>query len=68
MAAFVTEIFYGGSCINPPPEYIPQLREMTRRLGILWDLVTSGQELTPAAIKNQLKLAKREVESILHQK
>jgi taurine--2-oxoglutarate transaminase len=36
VAAFVTEIFYGGSCINPPPEYIPQLREMTRRLGILW--------------------------------
>jgi taurine--2-oxoglutarate transaminase len=32
----VTEIFYGGSCIHPPPEYIPQLREMTRRLGILW--------------------------------
>jgi taurine--2-oxoglutarate transaminase len=36
VAAFVTEIFYGGSCIHPPPEYIPQLREMTRRLGILW--------------------------------
>jgi taurine--2-oxoglutarate transaminase len=36
IAAFVTEIFYGGSCIHPPPEYIPQLREMTRRLGILW--------------------------------
>jgi taurine--2-oxoglutarate transaminase len=36
VAAFVTEIFYGGSSINPPPEYIPQLREMTRRLGILW--------------------------------
>jgi len=36
VAAFVTEIFYGGSAIDPPPEYIPQLREMTRRLGILW--------------------------------
>ncbi|RJP15678.1 MAG: aspartate aminotransferase family protein [Candidatus Abyssobacteria bacterium SURF_5] len=36
VAAVVTEIFYGGSAINPPPEYIPQLREMTRRLGILW--------------------------------
>ena len=36
VAAFITEIFYGGSAIDPPPEYIPQLREMTRRLGILW--------------------------------
>jgi taurine--2-oxoglutarate transaminase len=36
VAAVVTEIFYGGSAINPPPEYIPQLREMTRRLRILW--------------------------------
>ncbi len=36
VAAVVTEIFYGGSAINPPPEYIPQLRAMTRRLGILW--------------------------------
>ena len=36
VAAFVTEIFYGGSAIHPPAEYIPQLREMTRRLGILW--------------------------------
>lgn len=36
VAAFITEIFFGGSAIDPPPEYIPQLREMTRRLGILW--------------------------------
>lgn len=36
VAGFVTEIFYGGSAINPPDEYIPQLREMTRRHGILW--------------------------------
>jgi taurine--2-oxoglutarate transaminase len=36
VAAFITEIFFGGSAIDPPPEYIPQLREMTTRLGILW--------------------------------
>ncbi|MEW6443647.1 MAG: aspartate aminotransferase family protein [bacterium] len=36
VAAFVTEIYYGGSAIDPPAEYVPQLRELTRRLGILW--------------------------------
>lgn len=40
---------------------------LTRRLGILWDYVTSGKDASPEIIKEQLKLAKKEVESILAQ-
>jgi len=41
---------------------------LTRRLGILWDYVSAGKELKPETIREQLKLAKQEVESILGQK
>lgn len=36
VAAIITEIFHGATTIHPPAEYIPQIREMTKRLGILW--------------------------------
>lgn len=36
VAAMITEVVMGGGCVHPPAEYIPQIREMTRRLGILW--------------------------------
>jgi multiple sugar transport system substrate-binding protein len=41
---------------------------LTRRLGILWDYVTAGKDFKEETIKEQLKLAKQEVESILNQK
>lgn len=41
---------------------------LTRRFGILWDYVTGSKgELKKEEIKNQLELAKREVESVLAQ-
>ena len=40
---------------------------LTRRFGIMWDYVTSGAEYKPEKIREQLKLAKKEVESILNQ-
>jgi multiple sugar transport system substrate-binding protein len=40
---------------------------LTRRFGIMWDYVTSGSDYDPKKIRAQLKMAKREVESILNQ-
>ncbi|MBU0630744.1 MAG: sugar ABC transporter substrate-binding protein [Candidatus Margulisbacteria bacterium] len=40
---------------------------LTRRLGIMWDQATADNNYDPARIKKQLKLAKKEVESILNQ-
>jgi len=40
---------------------------LTRRFGILWDYVTSGEEYNPEKIREQLKLAKKEVETVLNQ-
>jgi len=40
---------------------------LTRRLGIMWDQATSDNNYDPARIKQQLKLAKKEVEAILNQ-
>lgn len=44
IAAVITEIMFGGAGIYSPPEYIPQLREITRKHGILWidDEVITG--------------------------
>lgn len=36
VAAIITEPAYGAGTIVPPEEYLPQISEMTRRLGILW--------------------------------
>lgn len=64
---FKEAVFYGRTYPSIPAWGLLE-PILTRRLGILWDLVTSGREVTPAAIKDQLKLAKQEVESILRQK
>jgi multiple sugar transport system substrate-binding protein len=40
---------------------------LTRRFGIMWDHVTSSKEYKPDKIREQLKLAKKEVEAILAQ-
>jgi taurine---2-oxoglutarate transaminase len=37
VAAFITEPIPGAASIGaPPPEYFPQVRKMTRELGVLW--------------------------------
>ncbi len=36
VAAMITEPAFGAGTIMPPKEYLPQIYEMTRRLGILW--------------------------------
>ncbi len=36
VAAIITEPAFGAGTIFPPDEYLPQVYEMTRRLGILW--------------------------------
>ena len=35
IAAVVVEPIFGVGMIHPPAEYLPQLRELTRRYGIL---------------------------------
>jgi multiple sugar transport system substrate-binding protein len=40
---------------------------LTRRFGIMWDYVTSGEELNVEKLREQLKLAKKEVETLLNQ-
>jgi taurine--2-oxoglutarate transaminase len=44
VAGFLTEPVQGSGMIHPPKEYLPQIREMTQRLGILWldDEVMTG--------------------------
>jgi taurine--2-oxoglutarate transaminase len=36
VAAFITEIWHGAGAFLVPDEYIPQIRALTDRLGILW--------------------------------
>jgi len=40
---------------------------LTRRFGIMWDYVTSGEDYDPEKIREQLRMAKKEVETILNQ-
>lgn len=44
VAGFLTEPAQGAGMIHPPPEYFPQIREMTKRLDVLWldDEVMTG--------------------------
>lgn len=44
VAGFLTETVQGAGMIHPPAEYFPQIREMTKRLGVLWldDEVMTG--------------------------
>lgn len=64
---FKEAVFYGRTYPSIPAWGLLE-PILTRRFGIMWDYVTSGKELDPEAIKKQLDLAKREVESILNQK
>jgi taurine--2-oxoglutarate transaminase len=36
VAAFITEIWHGAGAFFVPDEYVVQIRELTRRLGVLW--------------------------------
>lgn len=36
VAAFICDVSLGAGSIHPPDDYIPQIRDMTRRLGVLW--------------------------------
>jgi taurine--2-oxoglutarate transaminase len=44
VAGFLTEPAQGAGMIHPPPEYFPQIRELTERLDVLWldDEVMTG--------------------------
>jgi taurine---2-oxoglutarate transaminase len=44
IAGFLTEPAQGAGMIHPPPEYFPQIRELTKRLDVLWldDEVMTG--------------------------
>lgn len=44
VAAMITEPSFGAATIHPPKEYLPQIRQMTRELDIVWicDEVLTG--------------------------
>jgi multiple sugar transport system substrate-binding protein len=64
---FKEAVFYGKT--YPPVKSWGLLEPiLTRRLGIMWDYVISGKAYKPEQIRDQLRLAKREVETILNQK
>ncbi|MFA5113387.1 MAG: sugar ABC transporter substrate-binding protein [Candidatus Margulisiibacteriota bacterium] len=64
---FKDAVFYGRTYPSIPTWGLLE-PILTRRLGIMWDYVLGGKEIDPAKIKDQLKLAKQEVETILSQK
>ncbi len=64
---FKDAIFYGRTYPSIPTWGLLE-PILTRRFGIMWDYVLNSKELKPEVIKEQLKLAKQEVESILNQK
>jgi multiple sugar transport system substrate-binding protein len=64
---FKEAVFYGRTYPSIPSWGLLE-PILTRRLGIMWDYVLGGKTIDPAQIKEQLKLAKQEVESILSQK
>ena len=64
---FKDAIYYGRTYPSIPPWGLLE-PILTRRFGIMWDYVTTGKEIKPGIIKEQLALAKKEVESILNQK
>ncbi|MBU1026985.1 MAG: sugar ABC transporter substrate-binding protein [Candidatus Margulisbacteria bacterium] len=63
---FKDAVFYGRT-YPPVPSWGLLEPILTRRLGIMWDYVTSNSDYDPSKIRNQLKLAKKEVEAILNQ-
>jgi len=36
VGAIITETYHGASTIHPPAEYLPQLRKLTKDLGLVW--------------------------------
>ncbi|MCU0641075.1 MAG: extracellular solute-binding protein [Candidatus Margulisbacteria bacterium] len=64
---FKDAVFYGRTYPSIPSWGLLE-PILTRRLGIMWDYVLGGKEIKPEQIKEQLKLAKQEVETILLQK
>jgi len=64
---FKEAVFYGKTYPSIPSWGLLE-PILTRRFGIIWDYVSSGQDLKSEILKEQLKLAKQEVESILRQK
>ena len=63
---FKEAVFYGKTYPSIPTWGLLE-PILTRRLGIMWDYVTSGSNYKPAEIREQLKLAKKEVEAIMNQ-
>lgn len=63
---FKQAVLYGRT-YPPVPSWGLLEPILTRRFGIMWDYVTSGDDYNPEEIREQLKLAKKEVESILNQ-
>ncbi|MBU0502342.1 MAG: sugar ABC transporter substrate-binding protein [Candidatus Margulisbacteria bacterium] len=56
-----------GKTYPPVPSWGLLEPILTRRFGIMWDYVTSSDEYSPEKIREQLQLAKKEVEAILNQ-
>ncbi|MET3291243.1 UNVERIFIED_CONTAM: taurine--2-oxoglutarate transaminase [Brevibacillus sp. OAP136] len=44
VAAVITEVVQGAGAVHPPEEYVPQIRKLTKDMGILWiaDEVLTG--------------------------
>lgn len=63
---FKEAVLYGKT-YPPVPSWGLLEPILTRRLGIMWDYVTSGEKLNPNKIREALKLAKKEVETVLDQ-
>lgn len=63
---FKNAILYGRT-YPPVPSWGLLEPILTRRFGIMWDYVTFSGKYNPENIREQLKLAKKEVESILNQ-
>jgi multiple sugar transport system substrate-binding protein len=64
---FKEAVFYGKTYPSIPAWGLLE-PILTRRFGILWDYVTADQKFKPEMVREQLRLAKQEVESILNQK
>lgn len=64
---FKDAVFYGRTYPSIPAWGLLE-PILTRRFGIMWDYVLSGSDYNPEKIREQLKLAKQEVEAVLNQK
>jgi multiple sugar transport system substrate-binding protein len=65
-AVFKKAVMYGKT-YPPVPSWGLLEPILTRRFGIMWDYVTGSDDYDPEQIREQLKLAKKEVEAILNQ-